>query len=87
MPEIVFALCVVTSALCLVLLVRQYRRRRTRLLFWSAVCFAGLAANNLLLFLDLVVFPGPAIDLSLWRTLTALVGLAALVYGLVQESE
>ncbi|HEX7809454.1 MAG TPA: DUF5985 family protein [Thermoanaerobaculia bacterium] len=44
------------------LLYRGYRRSHTRLLFWSAVCFVGLAANNVLLIVDLRVVP--AIDLS-----------------------
>ena len=48
-------------------------------------CFVGLTANNLLLFLDLVVFT--QIDLSPWRSLAALAGLALLLYGLVWDAE
>jgi hypothetical protein len=83
--EIVYLLCLATSLLCAFLLFRGYRRNGTRLLFWSAVCFAGLCINNILLFVDVIVLPG-AVDLSGWRSLPALVGIALLCYGLVEES-
>ena len=80
----IYALCALTSIVCAVLLVRGYRRSRVRLLFWSAWCFAGLALNNILLLVDLRVLP--QVDLEIWRTLPAIVGVALLVYGLVWES-
>ena len=83
MATIIYALCALTSLLCTVLLVRGYQRSRVRLLLWTAVCFAGLALNNVLLFVDLQVVP--SVDLSVWRSLPALVGLLALIYGLVWE--
>ena len=83
--DIVYALCVVTSLACAVLLWRGYRHSRARLLMWSSLCFAGLAINNALLIVDLRVLP--AVDLSVWRTLPALVGIALLVYGLVWDAE
>ncbi len=82
--DIVYILCAATSALCAVLLTRGYRRSRARLLFWSAICFAGLAINNVLLVVDLRVVP--EIDLSTWRLVPAVLGAAALIYGLVWES-
>jgi len=85
MAEIVYVLCTITSIICLVLLIRQYVRTPNRLLFWTGICFAALAVNNVLLFVDLVLFPGTAIDLSMWRTCSALVGLTALVYGFILE--
>jgi hypothetical protein len=54
------------------------------LLLWTGSCFAGLALNNLLLFVDLVVVP--EVDLSLARSLAAFVGLGSLVIGLVWEA-
>lgn len=84
MATAVFALCALTSAACAVLLLRGYARSRVRLLLWSGLCFAGLALNNLLLFIDLSVVPQT--DLSVWRTLPALAGLVVLIYGLVWES-
>jgi hypothetical protein len=85
MAEVVYLSAAVLSALCGALLFRGYRRSRVRLLLWSAVCFIGLAANNALLFVDLVVVP-ELVDLSLVRLLTALVGMGLLVYSLVWES-
>lgn len=84
MGTVVFALCALTSAACAFLLLRGFRRSGVRLLLWSGLCFLGLALNNLLLFIDLRVVPDA--DLSVWRTLPAVAGLAALLYGLVWES-
>ena len=84
MAEIVYALCALTSIACAWLLFRKYLARRARLLFWASLCFLGLAANNVLLFADLVLFP--TIDLSGWRTAAALLGMSVLVYGLVADS-
>jgi hypothetical protein len=50
----------------------------------SGLCFAGLAANNVLLLIDKRVVP--TMDLSLWRSLPALAGVAVLLYGLVSET-
>jgi hypothetical protein len=83
MAEAVYVLSALTSIACTVLLFRGWRRTGTRLLFWSGWCFAGLAANNVLLFLDQVVVTG--VDLALGRSLSALVGLSLLVYGLIWE--
>lgn len=66
------------------MLFRAYRSSRTHLLFWSSICFIGLALNNALLLVDLYVVPD--LDLFLIRTGLALVGVSALIYGLVFES-
>ena len=84
MATVVYMLCALTSIACAVLLYRGYRESRARLLFWSAVCFAGLALNNVLLFIDMRIIP--AEDLSVWRSVPALLGLASLMNGLVWES-
>lgn len=81
---IVYILCAATSALCAVLLLRGYAKSRARLLFWSGLCFAGFALNNVLLVVDVRVIP--SVDLSLWRTIPALIGISLLVYGLVWET-
>ncbi|HET7707367.1 MAG TPA: DUF5985 family protein [Thermoanaerobaculia bacterium] len=81
---IVYGLCVVTSALCAVLLLRGYARSRVPLLLWSGLCFIGLTLNNLLLFVDVQI--APMIDLSTWRTLPALVGVLLLLYGMIWET-
>jgi hypothetical protein len=83
MAAIVYALCALTSIACAVMLYRGYRKTATRLLFWAALCFAGIALNNVLVFVDEQIVP--ATDLSFWRTLPALVGAWALVYGMVWD--
>ncbi|HEY7027322.1 MAG TPA: DUF5985 family protein [Gemmatimonadales bacterium] len=83
MGILAYTLCSVASLLCAVLLWRGYRRTGTRLLLWSAICFACLTLNNLLVLLDLVIFP--EIDLFLPRTLAAFVGIGALLFGLIWE--
>ena len=84
MAELVYVLCAATSIACAVLLLKGYARSRTRLLFWSGLCFAGLALNNVVLFVDLVVIPG--VDLSLVRSGAALIAMLVLLFGLVWES-
>lgn len=84
MATLIYALCVLTSAACAVLLLRGYRRNGVRLLLWSGLCFTGLALNNLILFIDLRVVPEA--DLSVWRTIPALVGIVLLLYGMITEA-
>ena len=86
MPETVYLLCALTSVLCAGLLFRSYRANGSSLLLWSTLCFVFLALNNVLLFVDLVIVPGPEIDLRWARTATAGAGLLTLVIGLVWES-
>jgi hypothetical protein len=85
MASVVYALCALTSMLCAGLLWRAYRASRARLLLWSSLAFIGLAFNNLLLFIDLVVFPS-AVDLSLYRSLMAAVSVMVLLLGLIWDS-
>jgi hypothetical protein len=85
MAAVVYALCAATSLLCVGLLLRAWIRTRVPLLLWCLICFAGLALNNILLFLDKVVITGA--DLSVWRALPAAAGVAALVYGLVWQAD
>jgi hypothetical protein len=81
---VVYVLCAITSCLCAALLLRGYLANRTRLLAWSALCFGFLGVNNLLLVADKVIVTGT--DLQLARTLTALAGVAVLLYGLIWEA-
>ena len=80
---LVYLLCAATSAFCAILFVRSYQRTRTRLLLWSALCFVGLAINNALLVLDEAT---PAVDLSVSRSIPALVGVGLLLFGLIHDS-
>jgi hypothetical protein len=86
MAELVYLLCALTSALCAALLLRSYFRSRTRLLVWSSLAFVGLALNNVLLFVDLVLLPD-TVDLSLLRNFLALAALSLLVFGLIWDAE
>lgn len=81
MAEAVYLLCAVTSLACAALLLRSYGSSGMKLILWTSLCFVGLAINNVILFVDLAVFPG--VDLSLWRNLTALGSVAVLLYGLI----
>lgn len=84
-PAVVYILCFLTSGACAWLLGRSYRETGTRLLFWSSICFGFLAANNLVLVLDLVVVPG--LDLRIMRLLLALCAVLALIWGFIWQLE
>ena len=86
MAAAIYSLCALTSIMCLVLLWRSWRESGARLLFWSALCFAALSVNNVLLVLDQVVFPMEA-DLAMARLLAALVAVLLLLFGLVWEED
>lgn len=81
MAEAVYLLGTLTSVACALLLLRSYRRGRTSLLLWSSLCFAGLAANNVLLLIDLYVVP--SISLGVVRSATVLASLLLLLFGLL----
>ena len=84
MDTLVYGLCALTSIACAALLLRGYATSKVRLLLWGGLCFAGLAINNVLLFIDLGLVP--TVDLSVWRSLPALEGLILLIYGLVWDA-
>ncbi|HLS85082.1 MAG TPA: DUF5985 family protein [Burkholderiales bacterium] len=83
---VLFLLAAMTSFACMVLLFRGYARTGVRLLFWSALCFVFLSVNNLLLFVDTVIFP-TAVDLRPYRLVAALAGIVSLLYGFIWEAE
>ena len=85
MGPAVYILGVLVTFSCGALLTRGYVKVRKRLLLWSSICFFGLALSNLLVFLDLVIFPN--LDLYFWRLLTAAAAMAVLLYGLIWEGE
>lgn len=79
----VYGLCFLTSLTCAWMLGRSFVRSRGRLLFWSAICFGLLAANNLILVFDVVVWP--AFDLKFLRILLSLAAVLSLVWGFTAE--
>lgn len=82
-PALVYSLCLLTSVVCMVLLARGYLRTRVKLLFWSALCFVGLAFNNLFLILDTIVFP--EFNLLPMRLISTGVAMVVLLYGFIWE--
>lgn len=82
--EVVYVLCMLASLFCAILLLRSYRASRSRLLFWSMLCFFGLAVTNALLVADFMVYR--EVDLRLVRSCVTLGSGLALVVGLVWES-
>lgn len=87
MSKIVYILCALTSLLCAILLGRGYLKSRARLLLWSTLCFCLLAVNNILLYIDVVIFPGPNVDLRPFRGVTYLAAMVILVFGLIWDSD
>lgn len=83
---LLFSLAALTSFACMALLFRGYARTGMRLLLWSAICFICLTANNVLLFVDTIVFP-TQIDLRPFRLGAALAGVACLLYAFIWEAE
>jgi hypothetical protein len=83
--SLVYLLCLATSVTCAGLLARAYRRSGTRLLLWSAVCFGMLAINNLLVVLDILVLPD--VDLTALRNVSSLLGISALLYAFIWETD
>ena len=85
MAVTIYLLCALTSLACFGLLMRSWRLSRSRLLFWSALCFAVLSLNNLLLVVDKLLLP--ATNLTTLRLVTSLAALLLLLFGLIWEEE
>lgn len=84
-PTAVYLLCFATSSACAYLLARNYKRTLARLLLWSALCFVFLAANNLLVVLDLLVIK--TFDFKFWRLWTSLGAVCILLFGFIWDLE
>ena len=84
-PVAVYVLCFLTSSACAWLLARNYRKTGTRLLMWSGLCFAFLALNNGVVFLDALVFPNA--DLTFLRLGLSLAAVAVLLFGFIWDLE
>ena len=83
--EVIYLACALTSAGCAILLWRAYAKSKVSLLFWCALGFAGLAANNALLVLDKIVLT--SIDLSVVRLIPAVLGFAVICFGLIWKGD
>lgn len=84
MEGAIYVLCAVTALACGVLLVRGYRRSGARLLLWCGLFFLTLGAENVVLFIDMIVVPD--IDLLPVRRAIGLGGVGVLLYGLIWEA-
>ena len=84
-PTLVYTLCFATSTLCAYLLGRSFRRTRSRLLFWSALCFGLLAIVNFIVVLDMLVYPD--IDFRPIRLWLSLVAVSVLLFGFIWDED
>jgi hypothetical protein len=84
-PTLVYLLCFATSTLCAYLLGRSFRRRRSRLLMWSALCFALLAVANFVVVLDMLVYRD--IDLRPVRLWVSLGAVTVLLFGFIWDED
>jgi len=78
-----YLLCAVVSGASAFLLLRGYRRSRSRMVLWTGVAFVFLTVSNILLVFDLL----NTMDLARARPILISTGLAFLIYGLVWEQE
>ena len=85
-PAAVYILCFFTSSACAFLLARNYARTRAKLLMWSALCFALLAVNNMLVVVDLLVLP-TQVSLRLARLGFSLAAVMVLLFGFIWDLE
>jgi hypothetical protein len=85
-PALVYLLCFATSAACAFLLARSFRKSRSRMLFWSALCFALLALVNLGVIFDLVIYPDD-IDLRPLRLWLTLLAVSVLLFGFIWDED
>jgi hypothetical protein len=84
-PTLVYGLCLLASASCAFLLIRAWRKVRSRLLFWTALSFGFLTLNNLALVADMVIYP----EAYLWplRFIPSVLAVSVLLFGFIWESE
>lgn len=83
MAGFIYSLCALAACGCAFLLLRAYERTGMRLLLWSGACFTVLTLNNVLIAVDLIIFPRT--DLFVLRNATGLIAIALLLYGLIWE--
>lgn len=84
-PATVYLLCFATSSACAWLLGRSYGQTRARLLLWSGLCFLFLAANNLVVVVDMLLIPN--IDFRFVRLVLSLAAVGVLLFGFIWDLE
>ena len=83
LANILYFICLISSLVCMVLLLRGYRRTGMRLLLWSGICFVCLSASNLVLFVDV---QSPNLDLHAYRLGLSLMAGCVLMFGFIWEA-
>ena len=83
MALLVYALCSLAALACASLLAMAWRRSRSRMLGWCAICFSLLTLANVAIIVDYFLMP----HVSLWpiRHGLSLGAMVALLYGLIFE--
>jgi hypothetical protein len=83
LAEFLYLICLLTSLVCMILLLRGYRRTGMRLLLWSGICFVCLSASNLVLFVDVQL---PDVDLHFYRLGLNMAAGIVLMFGFIWEA-
>jgi hypothetical protein len=81
----VYISCALLSILSAVMLYRRYRQSPASLLLWSSLAFLAMAINNIILVVDLVVFPSLDMSGPLLRNVFGAVSGSLLLFGLIGE--
>jgi hypothetical protein len=84
MPGLVYILCAVTSLASAFLLLRAARQGKGLLLWAGSICFLGMAANNILLFVT--VNTPKEVELEIPANITALASVLVLLIGLIWDA-
>lgn len=85
MAVLVYLLCGLTSSCCAVLLLREYRRSRSRLLLWMSLAFIGFSCSNIIVFIDFILVPERSFGTA--RALLAWVSSGLLAFGLIWDAD
>ena len=85
MAETIFSLCALMCVACSWNLVRGYLKTDNRLLLWTGICFAVMAAGNIFLCVDLIVYPDVDMNGPMWRSLLHAISGLLLLGGLILE--
>ena len=85
MNDFVYILMAVVSICCAYMLIRGYRKSKTRLLLWVCLCFTGLAISGAFLYWDSALTPEVNLYGAFVRNLLGTISGGLLLYGLIWE--
>jgi hypothetical protein len=81
LPGLVYLLGAAISLASGLLLLRGAAKQGGGLLLWSSVCFFGMAVNNILMYVNFVVFVN--VNLDIWPHVASLVSVMILNVALI----